>query len=286
MAFLRVKRVRGRPYVYLVENVWHAASGQPRQRVLSYLGRLDRVREEQLPEEYRTPEVLRALAGKQEIERKRVLGAAERRRGQLTDVLLRGDPARARAAAREAIRELGEAEFVHRVLSGSMREIGRRWSEGTATVSQEHLATSIIASFLSRLNGPLRSKSSTGPEVVVCVPEGEYHTLPLLLAERPLLEKGYRVLNIGPSAPSESTGAFVRARGPFGVLISVTQPSCLEAARVLARRLRRDLPETRIAVGGQAVELSPLTTEIRGVDLCRGPLDQYLAEWPAAVGRG
>jgi MerR family transcriptional regulator, light-induced transcriptional regulator len=279
MAFLRVKRVRGRPYVYLVENVWHAASGQPRQRVLSYLGRLDRVRPEQLPGEYRTPEILRALAEKQKAERTLVGAAADRHRSQLTDVLLRGDAARARAVARAAIRELGEEEFLHRVLSETMREVGRRWSQGTVTISQEHLATSIIASFLSRLNGALRSKMSTGPEVVVCVPEGEYHTLPLLLAERPLLEKGYRVVNIGPSAPSESTAAFVRARGPFGVLISVTQPACLDAARALARRLRMALPELRIAVGGQAVELSPPTAEIRGVALHRGSLGEYLATW-------
>jgi len=285
VAFLRVKRVRGRPYVYLVENVWDRPRGQPRQRVLSYLGRLDRVRPEQLPGKHRTPEILRTLREKQEIEKRRVGAAAERQRAQLTEVLLRGDPGRARAVARAAIRELGEEEFLHGVLSESMREVGRRWSEGTATVSQEHLATSIVASFLSRLNGPLRSKISTGPEVVVCVPEGEYHTLPLLLAERPLLEKGYRVINIGPSAPTESTAAFVRARGPFGVLISVTQPACIEAARALARRLRRELPEVRIAVGGQAVEHSPSTAEIRGVDLYRGSLGEYLAAWPAAHGR-
>jgi methanogenic corrinoid protein MtbC1 len=283
MAFLRVKRVRGRPYAYLVENVWRAASGQSRQRVLSYLGRLDRVRPEHLPDRHRTAEILRALTQKQEAEMKKVRAAAERQRAQLTDVLLRGDPARAREVARAAIRELGQEEFLHRVLSETMRDLGRRWSRGTVTVSQEHLATSIVASFLSQLNGPLRSKTSTGPEVVVCVPEGEYHTLPLLLAERPLLEMGYRVLNIGPSAPSESTDAFVRARAPFGVLISVTQPACLEAARGLARRLRLKLPEpTRIAIGGQAVERSPPLAEIRGVDLYRGSLGEYLAGWPAA----
>jgi methanogenic corrinoid protein MtbC1 len=285
VVFLRVKRVRGRPYAYLVENVWNAARGQSRQHVLSYLGRLDRVRPEQLPGAHRTSEILRALTEKQEIERRRVGAAAERQQAQLTDVLLRGDVARAKAVARAAIRELGEEEFLHRVLSRAMREVGRRWSQGRATVSQEHLATSIIASLLTRLNGPLRSKMSTGPEVVVCVPEGEYHTLPLLLAERPLLEKGYRVINIGPSAPAESTAAFVRARGPFGVLISVTQPTCLDSARALARRLRRELPEVRVAVGGQAVELSPLTAEIRGVDLYRGSLGEYLAAWPAAPDR-
>ena len=285
MAFLRVKGARGRPYAYLVENVWHPASGQPRQRVLSYLGRLDRVRPEHLPGEHRTPEILRTLSERQGAEKTRVRAAVDRHRALLTDVLLRGDAGRARAVARAAVREVGKEEFLHQVLSETMREVGRRWSEGTATISQEHLATSIIANFLSRLNGSLRSKTSTGPEVVVCVPEGEYHTLPLLLAEGSLLEKGYRVVNIGASAPSESTAAFVRARGPFGILISVTQPACLEGARVLARRLRRDLSEARIAVGGQAVERSPQTTELRGVDLFRGLLSEYLASWPSAEDR-
>ena len=282
MAFLRVKRVRGRPYAYLVENVWQAASGQSRQRVLRYLGRLDRVREEGLPEGHRTPEILRALREKQGAETKRVRAAAERHRAQLTDVLLRGDPAQARTVARAGIRELGEEEFLHGVLSETMRELGQRWSRGTITVSQEHLATSIVVGFLSQLNGPLRSKTLTGPEVVVCVPEGEYHTLPLLLAERPLLEKGYRVLNVGPSAPSASTDLFVRDCAPFAVLISVTQPVCLEAARGLAQRLRRALPGTRIAIGGQAVERAPGLGAIRGVDLWRGSLAEYLSAWPTA----
>ena len=287
MAFLRIKRVRERPYVYLVENVWKASSGQSRQRVLSYLGRLDRVRPEELPDGHRTPEILQSLSEKHVAEAKKVRAAADRHRVTLIDVLLRGDAAGAKVAARAAIRELGEEELLHRVLSETMRDIGQRWSGGTVSISQEHLATSIIANFLSQINGPLRSKTTNGPEVVVCVPEGEYHTMPLLLAERPLLEMGYRVLNIGPSAPSQSTDAFVRARAPFGVLISVTQPACLEAARGIARRLRRELPETtRIAIGGQAVERSPLVAEMRGIDLVRGSLGGYLAGWPAAGRRG
>jgi methanogenic corrinoid protein MtbC1 len=283
MAFLRVKKVRGRPYVYLVENRWDASQRQSRQRVLNYLGRLDQLRPEEIPEEHRTRDVLEALAKQQGSERERVQVAAKRLRTQLTDVLLRGDVGRTKAIARAAIRELGDEEFLHQVLSETMRDIGRQWSRGAVSVSQEHLATAIVASFLSQLNGPLRSKRATGPEVVVCVPEGEYHTLPLLLAERPLLEKGYRVVNIGPSAPSESTVAFVRARAPFGVLISVTQPACLEAGRTLARRVRRELPEARVAIGGQAVERSPQGGEVRGIDLFRGSLRDYLADWPAAA---
>ena len=280
MAFLRVKRVRGRSYVYLVENVWIAPVGQPRQHVLSYLGRADRVRPELLAKAHRTPEVLRELAEIQAAGRRKLQGEAERHRALLTEVLLRGDPTGTRAVARAAMRELGEQEFLHRVLTESMREVGRRWSDGTATISQEHWATSIVTDLLTRLHPPRPTEGASGPEVVVCVPEGEYHTLPLLLAERPLLEKGYRVVNIGASAPSNSTAAFVRDRRPYGVLVSVTQPALLDAAAELARRIRHVSPGIRIAVGGQAVERSPLRVPIRGVDLWRGSLSEYLGSWP------
>jgi methanogenic corrinoid protein MtbC1 len=282
MAFLRVKRVRGRPYAYLVESVWDAARGQPRQKVRGYLGRLDRVRAEQLPGDPPSPELLRSLAEKQAEERQRVDAAVERHTLRVAERLLAGDPAPVRAAAREARRELGEDAGLRRVLAGAMREVGRRWADGRATISQEHLASSIVAGLLARSNRPLRSAGSGGPEVVVCVPEGEYHTLPLLLAERPLRERGYEVVNIGPSAPTESTIAFVRSRRPFGVLISVTQPACLEPARSLARRLHRELPRTRVVLGGQAVEGAERGIDVPGVDLCRDSLDRCLERWPAA----
>lgn len=282
MAFLRVKRVRERSYVYLVENVWHAPAGQSRQHVLRYLGRIDRVRPEQLPDAHRTPGILRELAELKAVARRNMLTEADRHRARLTEVLLRGDPAGASAVARAALRALGESEFLHRVLAGSMREVGRCWSQGTATISQEHGATSIVTDLLTRLHARRPTLAPGGPEVVVCVPEGESHTLPLLLAERPLLEKGYRVVNIGPSAPSDSTVEFIRARRPYGVLVSVTQPACLEAAAALARRIRLIFPGTRIAVGGQAVERSPQRSSIRGVDLWQGSMGEYLDSWPGS----
>ena len=125
--FLRIKRVRGRPYAYLVENRWDASQGQSRQRVLSYLGRLDQVRPEQIPGEYRSRDVLEALARQREAEKQKVQVAADRLRTDLTDVLVRGDVTRTRAVARAAIRELGDEEFLHGVLSETMRDLGRRW---------------------------------------------------------------------------------------------------------------------------------------------------------------
>ncbi len=282
MAFLRVKKTRGRPYAYLVENVWDPVRGGPRQRVLAYLGRLDRVRPEQLPGKPPKAEILRSLLEKQASARERVDAAARRHRVRLTRALVRGDPEQVDAVAREAIRALGEEEFLHGVLTGAMHEVGRQWAFHRVSISQEHRATSMLVGLVLRLHDPARWKKGSGPEVIVCVPEGEYHTLPLLLAERPLREKGYRVVNIGASAPSESTVAYVRGRRPAGVLISVTQPACREGAIALARRLRTEFPRLRIAVGGQALQRSSPPVEFRNVDVCQGTLGEYLSGWPSA----
>ncbi len=282
MVFLRIKRVRGRAYAYLVENVWDAARGQPRQKVRGYLGRLEQVRPEQLPGVPPSAQLRRSLADKQTVERRRVEAIVDRHRLRMTEGLLSGDPAQVRDAARAALRELGEAEFLHQVLSGAMRELGRRWADGRATISQEHLATSMVVELLARRGRPGPPRGARGPEVVVCVPEGEYHTLPLLFAERPLQEKGYEVVNIGPSAPTGSTVAFVRTRRPVGVLISVTQLTCLEPARELARRLHQVVPATRIVLGGQAFEGTERAVGLPGVEVCRSSFDRCLAAWPDA----
>jgi len=280
VTFVRVKRVRGRPYGYLVENTWRAERGQSRQRVLGYLGRLDRFRPERLPAAHRTPEILHQLTVMRAAERKRTLDTAARHRERFVAALLAGDAARTARMAKEGIRDLGREEFLEHVLAGALHEIGHRWSQGAVTVSQEHLASAILIEYLARLNGTRSPRASTGPEVVLCVPDGEQHTLPLLLAEIPLREKGYRIANIGPSAPTESTAAIVRARRPAGVLISVTQPRCLESAGELARELRRQLPNLRVAIGGQAVASSPTPPAFAGVELHRGPIADYLDAWP------
>ncbi len=45
--FVRIKRIKGKPYAYLVENVWK--DGSSRQRVKRYLGRVIQVRDQSAP---------------------------------------------------------------------------------------------------------------------------------------------------------------------------------------------------------------------------------------------
>jgi len=282
MAFLRVKRSAGRVYAYVVESQWEAATGRPRQRVLAYLGRLDRVRPEALPERYRTPAILRALELRGAAERARRRSGAAGDGAQFLAALLAGDRAGARSRGRRAIRELGPEGFYSEVLVPALHEIGRRFAHREITISTEHLATGIAAGVLTELNARLPEVSSEAPEVVLCVPEGESHTVPLQIAEGLLRRKGYRTLNVAGSAPSHSIVEFVRARQPAAVLISVTLPDRFEPARRLGRLLTREVPGTRVVLGGQGTVSFPSHAPEDGSGVVRDSIESYLDRWPDA----
>jgi methanogenic corrinoid protein MtbC1 len=279
-----VKKVRGRPYGYLVENRWDPKRGQARQRVVRYLGRLDRVDLGSIPKEHRTPAVVAALERGARAERSRRASLAEGLRPELAAALVAADRPRARRLVRSGVRSVGLGPFLSEVLAGAMHDIGEGWSSGRLSVSDEHLATGIAESLLAELNAAARAASPGGPEVVLCVPDGEQHTLALLVAEGLLLEKGYRPVNVGSSAPARSTVEFVRTRRPAGVLISVTHTSRLDPARAMARQMLRDRPALRVAIGGQAIGAARPGRAVTGVDEVAGPMPAYLAAWPEAVG--
>lgn len=280
MVFVRVKSARGRPYAYLVESRWDRRTGRPRQRVVRYLGRLDRLDPRSLPRRYRTFAVTRALERLASAGQARRRDRAEAVRRTLVDRLVAGEAGPARALARSAVRELGRDVFLAEVLTEAMHEIGRDWSTGRISVSQEHLASGLAHQVVSEMNGVLGTKPSAGPEVVLCAPDGEGHTLPLAVAEVLLRARGYRPISLGASAPTPSIAAFVDARRPAAVWVSVTRADCLDSAAALLRRLHREVPDSRLALGGQAVGALPAGAEPDGVEVVRLPLLEYLEAWP------
>jgi len=280
MAFLRVKKAGNRMYAYLVESRWDSAAGHPRQRVIAYLGRADRITIESVPALYRTPSVLRTLDTLVASERARVRIGAAGQSTRFVEALLAGDRPAARTLARRATREMGPEGFISEIFVPSLHEIGRRFAHREISISAEHLATGVAATVLTEVNTALPEVARDAPEVVLCVPEGETHTLALQIAEGLLRRKGYRTLNVGGSAPTTSVLEFVRARRPRAVLVSVTMPDRLEPGWRLARRLLRDAPGMRVAIGGQGTSSLRPEAHLDGVDIVRGAVEEYLHDWP------
>jgi methanogenic corrinoid protein MtbC1 len=282
VAYLRVKKAGGRAYAYLVESRWNQAAGHPRQRVLAYLGRLDRLRVDAVPVRYRTPPVLRALDARRAAEQARRRTAAVGEGAGFLRALLDGDRAAARRRMRRAVRDLGAEAFYSAILVPGFHEIGLRTAGGELSISAEHLATGLAAGLLAEMTAGIPEVPAGAPEVVLCVPDGESHVVALQIAEAILRRKGYRTLNVAGSAPTRSVAEFVRARRPVGALISVTLPARLPMAQTLARQLRWGAPGIRLAIGGQATASLGPGAHLEGVDLVRGPVEEYLAAWPEA----
>jgi methanogenic corrinoid protein MtbC1 len=283
MAYLRMKQARGRSYAYLVESRWDRATGQPKQRVLAYLGRLDRLRPGAIPLRYRTPANLRALEARVSAERGRLERGAAGEGARFVRALLDGDRSGARRLSRAVIRDLGAEAFYSALLVPSFEEIGRRVADGRLSVSGEHLATGLASGILVEMNAAVPDASPGSPEVVLCLPEGESHAMALLIAEGILRQKGYRTLNVAGSAPNRSVVEFVRVRRPVAALISVTLPDRLTAARRLARQLCLGAPGIRVAIGGRATVALAAGTHGHGSEIVRGPVEEFLRTWPDAA---
>lgn len=279
MAFLREKRSAGRTYLYLVESEWDPATRRPRQRVLAYLGRLDRAGGDRLPARLRTPELVAEIERRAAGERDRVRSTTCERSVGFLGSLLAGDRPRARAIARRTIREQGAPTFYERVLTPALHEVGARFARREISVSAEHLASGTAQAVLSDLSAPVPDPAPDAPTVVLCVPDGEAHALPLQVAEGLLRRKGYRALNVGGSAPEPAVREFVRSHRPAAVLVSVTLPEHRATARRLARALRRDRPGMQVVLGGQA--FPPEAAEAgNGAEVVPGSLGEFLEGWP------
>jgi methanogenic corrinoid protein MtbC1 len=288
MAFLRVKRSRGRSYAYLVENAWDPSRQQPRQKVIRYLGRLDGLRAEQLPVRYRTAPILRAIERYVHEDRRSRSGRAANHLDPFLRAILEGDRPSALRLARRVSHEAGPEYLREEVVKAALYEVGERWADGKLTVSQEHLATGIVAQVLSEVNARIRSRAESGSVVLLCVPEGEEHTMPLLFAEGLLRRKGFQTHNLGGSAPTGEVVAYAAQTDPAAVLISVTEPQRLGRARTLAAALRERLPRARVVIGGQGTQGAAPRSDLRGVEVAVDSMESYLGSWspaPTPTGR-
>ena len=258
MAFLRVKRIRGRDYAYLVESKWDPKRRTSRQVTIQYVGPTDEIRLEDVPLEYRDDHVkafiLRHSAKAEDRRQHMVAGFRDR----FQAALVAGDRVKTSLVAEEGKTLLGLDAFYVEVLTPAMHAIGDLWKQGELTVSMEHLASNIIAELLDSLNARIRVTRTPRGTAVLCTPQGEMHSLSAKVLEGLLLERGHRPWNIAASAPTESIADFIVSKKPNLVLVSLTIPQYLPSLKRLLGAMRERKVLARILVGGQGLHgLSP-----------------------------
>lgn len=129
--------------------------------------------------------------------------------------------------------------------------IGTRWEEGSLRIVHEHLASTIVRTFMTAArNGNDRTNA---PRVIVTTPAGQNHELGALMAATVAEEIGWDVYYLGPNLPAEEIAAAVRQLNAKAVALSIIYRDGESHVMDEMRRLRRLVdPAVPVFVGGRA----------------------------------
>ncbi len=153
--------------------------------------------------------------------------------------------------------------LIERVLSPLMTRIGQLWHQGTLRPIHEHMASTVVRSFLGGMKGAYHPEISA-PHLVVTTPARQRHELGALLAAATAAGEGWQVTYLGPDLPPEEIAAAARQTKARAVALSITYPPDDPLLSDDLRRLRRLLgPGTALVVGGRACPAySPVLQEV------------------------
>lgn len=115
--------------------------------------------------------------------------------------------------------EMSGPEFRQQFIVPLLSAIGRRWQDGSLRIVHEHLACTVVRSFLSAPRNHL--DPTRAPRMIVTTPAGQHHELGALMAATVAEEMGWDVYYLGSSLPAEEIAAAVRQIGARAVALSV-----------------------------------------------------------------
>jgi len=143
-------------------------------------------------------------------------------------------------------------EFVSEVVIPLMRLVGQRWHDGTLTIAQEHMTSSILRNLLG---GMVRfgAAASQPTRILFATPAGELHEFGILVAAMLSVASGCEAVYLGPNLPAREIVTAVEQISPRAVVLGIkcSQPSVAEVIRMLASTLPR---QTELWLGGSEVK--------------------------------
>lgn len=145
-----------------------------------------------------------------------------------------------------------------------MRTIGELWRDGSLGIAQEHLATSIVRTFLGNMIKNLQIDRSAST-IVFTTPAGQHHEIGALLAAAAAASEGWRVTYLGPNMPAAEIANAARLNEAVAVGLSIIHPINDPNIGNELLQLREILPDhIHIIIGGSgATEFSSQIQEIQ-----------------------
>ena len=253
MVYIRSKKVKSDQYLYLVKSVWDSKKSTSKQEIVKYLGKASEVVKDDIPVDYRNdPKVLSVLASFNPKDIKKREEATNKSKQQLYKKLTDGDIEGCVKIYEEYTKIFNASDFFDRILKPVMYKIGDDWATNKISIATEHVASNIAQTLVKII---MDQVSGTGKKkkILICVPQGEEHHLGCDVLETYLSIKGFKIYNMGVSAPTESILSFIDNNKPEVVLVSITLEDNLAAGQRLVRKIK-DHKNIPILIGGFAFQ--------------------------------
>ena len=254
MVFIRVKKVKGFDYYYLVKSQWDSKRKISMQHTIKYLGKATDVTIDSIPPEYKNnPRILSLLASvTQEHENKVVVTTALKKR--VFDALKNGDIEKIADVAGKYKEQASLAEFYDDILRPVLYDVGYLWQENKLDIGMEHVCSNTANKTIHMITDSIKPNDKM-ENIIICTPDGELHNIACNIIESLLFEKGFRVINVSPSIPTDSMINYIDETKPFMILISVTLKDNIGSAVRLIKKISTifNIP---ILVGGLAINHS------------------------------
>ena len=139
------------------------------------------------------------------------------------------------------------------VIQPIMYEVGNKWQTGELTVADEHIISSRMEKFVT---GLIKSAPNKNMKTIVLAPvEHEQHSLPLLILELILSEKGINAINLSRTINISNIISFIKKLKvkPDWIFFSATTNSFINNLHMDIQMIKDKLkiPYPKIAIGGQ-----------------------------------
>jgi len=194
------------------------------------------------------------------------------------------------AAAKKMVLDALEAgtfgiqEIFEGVLAPALREMGRLWYLGEASVSDEHFATVVTNQVLGAITSAYPRREKNGRTVVLTTVAGEAHSIGIQLVAASFQLDGWQTVCLGANTPVEGFVEFVSRVNADVVLLSATLNTARNAAAAMIAALRAEVPDLIIVVGGAAFSDGDVCGDRLGVDILGVDCATTVARVRAAAG--
>ncbi|HEX5573374.1 MAG TPA: cobalamin B12-binding domain-containing protein [Nitrososphaeraceae archaeon] len=266
--------MKGHSYAYLVKNVWDKKNERVRQEIVKYLGRSSKVALEDFPKEFqKDPNVVTFIACHSSDAEKNEFIMKEK----MLELLIRNDTNSLVDIFERYSQFFGLVKFYERLLAPVMYKVGELWKAGKLNVATEHVCSNAAHTLVKIIN----EKFSRNPvvnrkalKILICTPEGEYHSLGCMVIESFLRSKGCCVSNIAPSVPSDAIIAFAGKFIPDLIMISITLDENIGAANKLINKIlesRINVPPILVGgIGTESITIKSQNDKLKKVKFLKG----------------